>query len=121
MEKDVNWDEERYVRGYPRWLRFLIFLKSGLYNPGSWEVNRKRLFCWFHRHEYLLYFYDIDVQQVKFEKGQEEKSGFNLGFNLQCDHCGNSRYFRGEYRGHGEHRIEEFRPTKAVPINYYKK
>ena len=53
-----NYLGKKYISGLPKWLRYLIFLKTGLYNGGGWKIKLGRIFCWFDRHK-LTHIYPI--------------------------------------------------------------
>lgn len=51
-----NYLRQDYVSSYPKWMRFYIFLRRGLFRGGLLEkIVWKRIFCWFDLHSIELW------------------------------------------------------------------
>lgn len=93
-----------YVK-LPYLLNLYVYMRQGLFNGGSrWSWSR--IMCWFGRHNWELRLRSFSAKSVKFHEHKETKDGYEIGFNLQCEDCGISKKYYGEYRGFDEHRIK---------------
>lgn len=106
MEKEINYYKQPYISTFTKWLKFLIFMKQGIFNGGGWKWNNKRLLCWFHRHEWQLFIRSLECKKVSFYEHQEKIDGYTISFYLQCNNCGASNKFMGDYKAYDEHRVK---------------
>lgn len=72
----VRNNRQIYTSGLPSWLRFVIFMKQGVYNGAGWKIRLSRAFCWFGKHTFNHYKYsDVLVDGA-------------LQLNVHCQACG---------------------------------